>query len=368
MGVSRQTVYKWEADLSVPEIDKIKAIAEYFGVSCEELLNDSIPLSENRQNPKKSTDTSVQNENIQNNTQSFKAQRKKLTNKKLILIIAVSLAIILLSLTLILIFNNNDDLPSNDDTPIHSCIAPKYKINRVIEEPTCSANGKNELICTQCGYLTEKYVLKKSHMYENDECLLCGKINSSAGIQYAIDESTKTAYVKSVGALTSSEVVIDKEFNGYKVTKIASHAFEKAPIVSVRIPDTVTEIEDYAFYYCRGLQKIVFSKSLYKIGKYAFSYCGKIKQLILPDSIQMIWNNAFEYTEIERVLMGKNIKLIGANAFYKCEINYFEFTSQDNWILTYSPRNETKEIEIVPFKNLHSSIKEYENWNWIKQE
>ena len=40
MGVSRQTVYKWEADLSVPEIDKIKVLASLFNLSCDDLLND----------------------------------------------------------------------------------------------------------------------------------------------------------------------------------------------------------------------------------------------------------------------------------------------------------------------------------------
>ncbi len=40
LGVSRQSVSKWETDQSVPELDKIIAISELFGVSTDYLLKD----------------------------------------------------------------------------------------------------------------------------------------------------------------------------------------------------------------------------------------------------------------------------------------------------------------------------------------
>lgn len=39
IGVSRQTLSKYETGESVPDIDKSKAIAEVFGVSLDELVN-----------------------------------------------------------------------------------------------------------------------------------------------------------------------------------------------------------------------------------------------------------------------------------------------------------------------------------------
>lgn len=41
LGVSRQSVSKWETDQSVPELDKIVAISEIFGVSTDYLLKDA---------------------------------------------------------------------------------------------------------------------------------------------------------------------------------------------------------------------------------------------------------------------------------------------------------------------------------------
>ena len=44
LDVSRQSVYKWESDLAVPEINKIKKMVELFGVSFDLLLNDDIDI------------------------------------------------------------------------------------------------------------------------------------------------------------------------------------------------------------------------------------------------------------------------------------------------------------------------------------
>lgn len=41
LGVSRQSVSKWETDQSVPELDKIVAISEMFGVSTDYLLKET---------------------------------------------------------------------------------------------------------------------------------------------------------------------------------------------------------------------------------------------------------------------------------------------------------------------------------------
>lgn len=44
LGVSRQSVSKWETDQSVPELDKIVAVSEIFGVSTDYLLKETEEL------------------------------------------------------------------------------------------------------------------------------------------------------------------------------------------------------------------------------------------------------------------------------------------------------------------------------------
>ena len=44
LGVSRQSVSKWEMDHTIPQIDKILQISDIFSVSCDELLREKIEL------------------------------------------------------------------------------------------------------------------------------------------------------------------------------------------------------------------------------------------------------------------------------------------------------------------------------------
>ena len=43
MGVSRQAITRWEAGQSLPELEKVVRLSEFFAVSCDYLLKDGVP-------------------------------------------------------------------------------------------------------------------------------------------------------------------------------------------------------------------------------------------------------------------------------------------------------------------------------------
>lgn len=47
LGISRQSISKWESEQSIPEIDKIVQLSEIFGVTTDYLLKDVDKYSEN---------------------------------------------------------------------------------------------------------------------------------------------------------------------------------------------------------------------------------------------------------------------------------------------------------------------------------
>ncbi|MCQ2742610.1 MAG: helix-turn-helix domain-containing protein [Bacilli bacterium] len=49
MGVSRQSVFKWESGENTPDIDKIKRLTEIFGVTFDDLLNDEIDIDNQKE-------------------------------------------------------------------------------------------------------------------------------------------------------------------------------------------------------------------------------------------------------------------------------------------------------------------------------
>lgn len=43
VGVSRQSVYKWETGQSYPDVEKLLKIARMFGITVDELIDDTLP-------------------------------------------------------------------------------------------------------------------------------------------------------------------------------------------------------------------------------------------------------------------------------------------------------------------------------------
>ena len=67
-------------------------------------------------------------------------------------------------------------------------------------------------------------------------------------------------------------------------------------IEKVFIPNTVRELENNAFSYCRKLREIIFESGsqLEKIGKECFFNCG-LEEVTVPKSVCSIGRSAFHY-------------------------------------------------------------------------
>ena len=59
------------------------------------------------------------------------------------------------------------------------------------------------------------------------------------------------------------------------------------------IPNSVTTIDDYAFYNCDGLTSIVIPNSVTEIGFAAFESCSGLTSVVIPNSVTSIGDGAF---------------------------------------------------------------------------
>lgn len=80
---------------------------------------------------------------------------------------------------------------------------------------------------------------------------------------------------------TNSSVTIPTTVNGCSVISIKSYAFQhNSKIVTVTVPKTLIKIDDYAFYNCKNLTKLIYKNKNMKWG-YSFVECPKFQVVTL---------------------------------------------------------------------------------------
>ena len=85
------------------------------------------------------------------------------------------------------------------------------------------------------------------------------------------------------------------------------------------IPNSVTDIGSYAFYYCYNLTSITISNNINSIGKYAFSGCNGLTTFTIPNSITIIEGGVFQNCHnFTSVIIPNSVTSIGASAFSQC--------------------------------------------------
>lgn len=104
-------------------------------------------------------------------------------------------------------------------------------------------------------------------------------------------------------------------------TRIATGLFARCDgIESIVIPDTVTTIEDRAFYNCINLKEVTIPDSVTNIGSSAFSDCTKLETITIPDSVTTIGSSAFSgCSALTKVSLSDNITTISQSTFSNCK-------------------------------------------------
>ena len=105
------------------------------------------------------------------------------------------------------------------------------------------------------------------------------------------------------------------------VTIIGERAFSYCTsLTSVMIPDSVTSICDYAFNGCTSLTSVTIPDSVTSIGEYAFAYCTSLTSVTIPDSVTSIGEYAFrDCTSLTSVTIPDSVTSIDVCAFDGCK-------------------------------------------------
>lgn len=116
------------------------------------------------------------------------------------------------------------------------------------------------------------------------------------------------------------EVVIPDRYCGKPVTILNDGLFSgHEEIMSVHIPDSVTQIGGFMFDGCNNLRQVKLPKELTDMWGYAFARCG-IEEIILPEHVHSIVSFTFkDCKNLRRVVCNAGLKKIYSWAFQGCD-------------------------------------------------
>lgn len=128
-----------------------------------------------------------------------------------------------------------------------------------------------------------------------------------------------------------SVVSIDDSFGSYgekitsvtipnSVTNIDAWAFARcAGLTSLTLPDNLITIGHGAFYYCTGLTSMTIPDKVYAMDEMAFYGCSGLTSITLPDGLAIIGSSAFQSCcSLTSVKIPKSVAVINLDTFGDC--------------------------------------------------
>lgn len=132
---------------------------------------------------------------------------------------------------------------------------------------------------------------------------------------FTIDENgTITGYIGPGG-----DVIIPETINNITTTSIGDYVFYDEDtengknLTSVVIPNTVTNIGNYAFAF-NNLTNVTLGNSITIIGECAFAL-NKLENIIIPNSVAIIAHGAFGENQLTSILIPDSVEYIDSYAF-----------------------------------------------------
>lgn len=162
-----------------------------------------------------------------------------------------------------------------------------------------------------------KYItVKDGIIYNKDETELLARIPACLEKDTVILPDTLQKIPS--GAFQSC-VTVKKVIFGKNITSIGNGAFAYSNIENVQMNDSVTALDEYAFYYCTKLANVDLSKSLTKIDGYeTFKYTAALKHIDLKNVKELTGWYTFLQSGLEDVDLSNVESVDGIQVFGTC--------------------------------------------------
>ncbi len=140
------------------------------------------------------------------------------------------------------------------------------------------------------------------------------EIKNNSDYEYSI-MGDKVKLIKYIGK--AENVVIPSEIDGLPVISIGEAFRWCYTVKSIKIPNTITSIDDSAFQSC-SFESVEIPNSVTSIGNNAFSWCYSLRIVTIPNSVTTIGDFAFEGCYLDEINVSSSVTNIGKAALSGC--------------------------------------------------
>jgi len=118
---------------------------------------------------------------------------------------------------------------------------------------------------------------------------------------------------------TDSDIIIPDTITGLPVVTIGEAAFSGSAVLSVSIPNSITNVEQLAFMGCGSLSSITIPNSVLTIGSGAFYQCTSLTSISMPRDLETIAEGLLAgCTNLSSVSIPNYVSVIENAAFGDC--------------------------------------------------
>ncbi len=121
----------------------------------------------------------------------------------------------------------------------------------------------------------------------------------------------------------TGNIIIPGTIDGKEIVQLGNSLCRYAEgLISIEIPDTVTEIKGQLFYGafsgCAKLEKVKLSTNLKILGSGTFGDCTSLRDIELPNSIMTLGSYVFADSSLKTIKMPEGLAKVNASLFENC--------------------------------------------------
>ena len=193
----------------------------------------------------------------------------------------------------------------------------RHNLSAAIKTVTTCTLGTFELKdCADCGLTVAELVDDTSagHSFVSGVCTECG-ISENSGYEYYFAERWGGLLINRFTG-DAKNVAVPSEIEGIPVRVLGSSSFRNCDATSVSVPDTVIQIDSWAFSECRNLKEVTLGSNVVSLGAGVFSYCDILQKVTINSSLHYIPFKCFECCEfLDTVNLPAGLSFISDEAF-----------------------------------------------------